>query len=271
MLYAKILISYGYNAGGEQMGDNIKSKCCNEEYDVIKTEIPTKRKGYIVARKSSQDKFFEKIDKLCAELIQAEAEKVYAACVDKNVYIPNAEFQTSNYTFKYEHEIDYLEVDLNVHNFPILQETITLCNLTHENVEDYLRIYNETFYYVPNSATYNYKDADRLLDEKGMFQAGFLQREGVKIGIFEISFEQEIPEIACIGILENHRGQNMGRNLIYLLLTEISTLGYQKVGLRVSTKNENAYHLYLKTGFEKVNTVSRWYFYDDKCNKKLRL
>lgn len=233
------------------------------EYLVIPTEIPFKQKGYIQIIQSSEELYREAIDAACTGLIQRGAEKVYASCIDKSIDVPPAGFQTANYAFRFEHEMDYLETELADFRLVPVPEGIALQNVTRDNIDDFLRIYNTVFFAVPNAASYTQEDTDHILGESGKSCAGFLMRNGEKVGMYELSFEEQTPEILAIGLLDDQRGHGLGQQFLASLLDELLRMGYPKAGLRVSTANPTAYGLYLKT-FKKVKTVSRWYVFDTK-------
>lgn len=243
------------------MTDTPLEEDCFGSCTIIRTEIPSKRKGYILIRKAAREHCEEEIDRSCAALVRAGAEEVYAGCPDRSADLPPTEFRTPNYVFRFAHEMDELELELPAAPFAGAPEGLALQRLTRESAEDFLRIYQRTFFSVPNSATYTKEDTDRFLAEEEAFQAGFLTKDGRQVGFYEISFEQEVPEISGIGILEEERGQGLGEAFLRLLFAELRGQGRRTVGLQVSTANPGAYRLYREIGFQKNRTVSRWYRY----------
>ncbi len=228
-------------------------------YTVIFSEIPIKQKGYILINKSTQAQYLEAIDVSCKALIQSGADRIYATCKDKSIDVPQLELRTPHYEFHYEHELDYFEAALPTSYWGNAKEEEALQPLTRDDGDEFLHIYNDTFFHVPNSSTYTNEDTTRILEGTEKFGAGFLIKNGKKVGIYELSFEADVPEIASVGILEEYRGKGLGYQFLNLLLKSLHTKGYPKAGLRVSIANPNAYRLYENAGFVKVHTVSRWY------------
>jgi len=68
--------------------------------------------------------------------------------------------------------------------------------------------------------------------------------------------------ILSIAVLEEHRGQGLGRQLLTYFLDSIRKLGYQSVKLEVNIDNYKAIKLYEEFNF-KIESRIRKYYQDD--------
>jgi ribosomal protein S18 acetylase RimI-like enzyme len=241
---------------------DINNKGCS--YTVVQKEVPNKRKGYIILKKVNEYCYQDIVEVAANQLIAIGAEKIYLTCTDKNAAIFEEVIQTKNYAFQYDSDMDCLEREILSTDSFDGDEDLLFTKLSLENQKDFLCTYNECFFDVPNSATYTDADINRLINDSTNFQAGLIIQNKKVIGIYEISMETETPEIASIGIIQEKRGQRLGWKALNFLLKFLSQTECKRVSLKVSTKNPNAYTLYLKMGFSKMDTLSKWYLLNIK-------
>jgi ribosomal protein S18 acetylase RimI-like enzyme len=239
---------------------NYKSCICN----IIQKEIAYKGKGYIILKKIQPEFCREVIEYAAEQLSAMGAEMIYLTCSDKEVVLSDKVLKTKNFEFRYDSDIDYLERKISSADDFVEYEDLLFKGLSTENGQDFLCTYNECFFEVPNSGTYTDIDIDRLMNDTVHCRAGLILQKDKVIGIYEISLEDDLPEIASIGIIKEKRGQRLGRKSLNFLIGFLSRSGYKRVCLKISTKNPNAYKLYLQMGFCKKRTLSRWYLQKHK-------
>lgn len=226
---------------------------------VIQKEIAYKGKAYFILKEVRPESCREMIEYAAEHLTAMGAEKIYFTCSDKRAVFSEEILRTENLEFRYDGDMDYLEKEISPKDGLCESEDLLFEGLSRANGRQFLCTYNDCFFEVPNSATYTDSDLDRLIEDPIHSWAGVIMQGDQVIGIYEISFENEIPEIASIGLIKDKRGRRLGWKALHTLIGFLSDSGYRRVGLKVSTRNPNAYRLYLQTGFCKIKTLSRWY------------
>lgn len=91
--------------------------------------------------------------------------------------------------------------------------------------------------------------------EKGSI---FIKKGDIYIGYGQIIFNDNMPTIVNIGILEAYRSKGYGKALMQHLLTILSEQGINKVELKVSAENAKALKLYKSLGFDLKNESHVW-------------
>ena len=129
--------------------------------------------------------------------------------------------------------------------------------LVREKGGTWLALYNEGFFNVPNSATYDGNDLERVLGEA--CSAGFVLLDEVPVGVYELGFAEEQPEIEGVALRRDFRGRGLGRELLLELMGMLARQGHTECWLRVATSNRNAYALYRSLGFGRESVLSRWF------------
>ncbi len=136
-----------------------------------------------------------------------------------------------------------------------------------ELAEDYVRLYNESFFNVPNSRTYCVEDVMEFLNDNT--RNGFIIRCGNDdVGIIEIKWEEKNVYIDALAFLPNDRKKGYGTQLMRRLLDQIQKWDISGIFLIVASANHEAYRLYESMGFEWKETKSSWYETEDKKQKE---
>jgi GNAT superfamily N-acetyltransferase len=91
--------------------------------------------------------------------------------------------------------------------------------------------------------------------EKGSI---LLKKGNVYIGYGQIIFNDDIPTIVNVGLVEGYRGKGYGRVLMHYLLKVLAEEGKEEVNLKVSTSNHSALKLYKSLGFIVKNETNLW-------------
>ena len=117
--------------------------------------------------------------------------------------------------------------------------------VTEENVEEWVRIYNERMAHIPNCAWMDSRQGKELLREGDGY---FIHRDGKLLGIGRASGEMLDTVIA----VEPGMGETVVLALCSLLDSEV-------VRLQVASVNARAIRLYERMGFLTVKELSRWY------------
>lgn len=223
---------------------------------VIQKEIIPKGKGYILLREGPPDSLPDLLDTAATRLMESGAREIYCAGPGLTV---GERIRTKKWTFRYHSDMDELEKGIPVPGFVAGYGDLTFRELSSPNRPAFLRIYNDCFFHVPNSATYTDADMDRIMGDPAHSEARVVFWGNEPVGIYELSFETDIPEIASLGVIAERRKTGIGKNTLRFIQESLGRAGYRRVSLKVSTANPDAYRLYRQIGFVRVSTLSHWY------------
>lgn len=132
-------------------------------------------------------------------------------------------------------------------DLPPLAEPVELVLLSDENREEYRTLYNRLFAQVPNAATCTVQEVQRIQREE---QAALAIVEGRTAGLVQWNEKR----LEAIGVEPSFRG--LGRRLALTVLHQMTA---ETLELQVSSANVPALRLYERLGFQKAETLSRWY------------
>lgn len=217
-------------------------------------EIAPKKKGYVVIRRCPPEALAATVDREAAALFSLGAEHVYAASTEPDA--PLEAGRMGNWDLRYVHDMLGMERGLGADR-PRPLGRLTLEPLTRERGTEWLRIYNESFFDVPNSATYGEKALEQVLTDQ--YSCGFAMLDGARVGIYECGFKKKFPEIGSVGLDAAFRGRGLGRELLLTVMDHLAGLGHDACWLQVSTANGPAYALYQSVGFTLDRVLSRWF------------
>ena len=132
------------------------------ELDIITREIPAKGKGYMKIRRCWPDQVDSLIRQGSRSLLLQGATEIYAASMDPAA--PLAEGSGEGYRLEFRHDMLRLGRPLD-RTCPLPEGKLTLEPLSREKVGQWLTLYNECFFDVPNSATFGRNDLERAQAE----------------------------------------------------------------------------------------------------------
>lgn len=220
----------------------------------VEKEVGPKGKGYVVIRHCPPGELATTLGGEVSTLLQAGARRVYAASTDPDA--PLAAGRLGCWDLQFVHDMLGMGGNLG-QDRPRPAHRLKLEPLTRESGAEWLRIYNESFFAVPNSATYGQEELEEILGAP--YRCGFALLDGVRVGIYECGFKKEFPEIGAIGLLAPFQGQGLGRELLLTVMDDLAELGHAQCWLQVSTANRAAYELYQSVGFTLDRVLSRWF------------
>ncbi|MHA2294669.1 MAG: GNAT family N-acetyltransferase [Candidatus Hodarchaeales archaeon] len=77
------------------------------------------------------------------------------------------------------------------------------------------------------------------------------------LGLVELNSSRQ--RLSNIGVLPEHRGKGIARQLVELAVTKAITLGFSSLTLRVSEKNVPAYNLYKHYKFKEIERIDHYW------------
>lgn len=149
-------------------------------------------------------------------------------------------------TLPAEHAYDMIRMEIEKKALPDTP-FVEVEDLTEENSEVFLEIYDRCFRAVPGAASYSAKVTAKLLGE----EKAYLSRvDGQYAAIAEISEKR----LEAVAVLPEHRG--LGYRLTRTVLEKVPST---TIELKVASTNTRAVGMYERLGFAPSGTLSRWW------------
>lgn len=198
---------------------------------LVLKEIPWSGCGYVIVRSVWDD----------GEAFLQECLGFCRACGAKQVF---ASWGTE--PLPAAHAYDMLQMETEKSALPP-EAPVALTELTEENSEAFLDVYNRCFRAVPNAASYSKRDTARLLGE----ETAYLVFQGdVCAAVAEISKEG----LEAVAVLPQYKG--LGYALTRTVLEYVPS---KTLRLKVASTNTRAIRLYERLGFQTGGSLSRWW------------
>ena len=218
------------------------------------TEIAPKGKGYLAVRRCPPDELAYVLEREAGALFSAGARRVYVASTDPGA--PLHEGKLGRCRLTHVHDMLLLRRGLGEMR-PRPVGLAVLEPLLPAEGEAWLKIYNEGFFDVPNSATYGPEELETCLDED--HDCGFFLFEGKAVGVYELALAGHEPEIEGIALRPGFRGHGLGRELLLSAMDRLAELGFQSCFLQVASSNTPALRLYRESVFAEEWAYSKWF------------
>lgn len=211
-------------------------------YKVYTAEIPVKGIGYLVLNDP------EALEEGVEALLSKGAVSIFATG-------PLEEGEREGLSITYAH--DMLVMERSLADCAAPEGRLRLSPLTEREAPVYIQIHNESFFTVPNGATIDRSELDKLL--RPTERAGLVWLGVRPVGIYNCVLEGETPEIDELGLLKVMRGKGLGRELLRAILDLLAREDFGRCKLKVSTANQAAFALYRSEGFTVTEKYSTWY------------
>jgi ribosomal protein S18 acetylase RimI-like enzyme len=134
-----------------------------------------------------------------------------------------------------------------------------LVALSENNKREYLSIYNDAFYDVPNGATVTENEVEDYIknaNEKNSYYIVLINNE--MAGFIQFNIVDNTGEFD-LGLAKAARGQGFGKQLLETAISFLNSKKVEQIKLMVATKNILAYELYKKRGFIEYKIHSDWF------------
>lgn len=122
------------------------------------------------------------------------------------------------------------------------------------------RINSITFAKLAGHVDMTVDDVKKLRSEETHLDSGMLLlwKDDEPVGTIRITKELEngghIAFVSAVGVLPEHQGKGLATNMIRAALAYGKNLGLRKSGLSVNAENDRAANIYLREGYEKIET-----------------
>lgn len=198
---------------------------------LILSQIPWSGRGYVMVRSVWDDaKAF--LDECLGFCRACGAKEVYASWETQQLPVP--------------HGYDVLQMTMKKSDLPDGPDIATE-DLTQENSDAFLEIYNTCFLPIHNAASYGTKDIGQLLGEETAY---LVKKDGSYAAIAEISRQG----LEAIAVLPQSKG--LGFDLARTVLRKVPSVD---LTLKVASTNHRAIRLYERLGFQTTKILSQWW------------
>ncbi|NEU04050.1 GNAT family N-acetyltransferase [Clostridium senegalense] len=138
---------------------------------------------------------------------------------------------------------------------------ITLEKLEVKTLDIFVELYNKAFKDTINAATITKEDAREFLEiyRENEKLLGLIYEKNFPIGIYMLAEVDNVGWIDNIGVLEEHRGRGIGRQVLYKCIDGFIDKNILTMRLLVISSNNVAFELYKNIGFEEEYIFSKWY------------
>ena len=153
---------------------------------------------------------------------------------------------------------DYSAIKMKLNDKSVKEDVLVLEELTIENSQKYLEVFNDSFSDMPHGTWLDNEDLNRYLNNKEESKYYFMVKNDDNIIGF-MNCEIEINEgMFDIGLCKSYRGKGLGKKLLETAIQFLNNKNVANIALIVIEKNNIAYEMYKKRGFIKENTISEW-------------
>ena len=99
----------------------------------------------------------------------------------------------------------------------------------------------------------NYEDTKAILNNVFNLDSRHqycIRHENTSIGLGSAYFDGPKASVYGLGIMPEYQAKGFGKELLTLIIEDLTTKGFSTIEIEVESKNENALNLYKKCGFE---------------------
>lgn len=169
----------------------------------------------------------------------------------------NIKKRLGNLTIQYIHNMIIMQKKLNP-QIPSYDSGLKFKKIQQSNVVQYIALYQEIFWDVPNASFYSENHICELMSRNN-YEICFLYWNNTLIGFCEYQLYKNKAIIEAIGILSEYRRKGYAKKILHNLYYVLFAENIEIIELTASTGNIAALSLYKKEGFRKCKTLSYWY------------
>lgn len=153
--------------------------------------------------------------------------------------------------------LSYDAYEMKLKNRKTTSEPLELINLSEENKEEYLNVFNNSFSDMPHGCYYEMEDIEKYLNDNSENRYYLVRDKNKLIGFMNIEVENKVGSFD-IGLCNEFRGVGYGKRLLETAIYTLNKVNVDNIILTVIQKNSIALNMYLKRGFVIDNILSHW-------------
>lgn len=232
------------------------------KYRMVQREIPEKKKGYVVIERCRDQDFQRTVTRLVHQCCRNGAREIFVLDTE-----PGKERLTEGERYGYyklEKSYRFLKMEKKLagkKEEKLSSETsaVKLTALRRPDWPRWLAMYNESFFHVASSATYDIEDIRKEQQAGSRFFWLLKGRKRVGFAVLKLLPETDTLDIDMIGIAKEYWGQGFGYQAMRAVDNMAEDLGFSRLELMAADCNKPAVGLYRKSGFEIFGTRP-WFF-----------
>lgn len=152
----------------------------------------------------------------------------------------------------------YSSFNMILKNKNTTYNTLEKVNLSYDNIEEYIDIYNRSFMDMPHGTFIELEDAKEYLENKSDNEDYFMVLyNNKKIGFLNTTIRDD-KGFFDIGLMKEFRGRGYGKQLLETAIAFLKEKNIENICLTVIEKNNIAFEMYKKRGFEIYKKLSDW-------------
>lgn len=164
----------------------------------------------------------------------------------------------NNLLRKIELNKSYSSFKMILKNKNIIYDTLEKVKLSNNNIEDYVYAYNKSFMDMPHGTFIEIEDAKEYLENKNSNEDYFIiTNNNEKIGFLSTMIQGD-KAFFDIGLIKEYRGKGYGKKLLETAIEFLKGKNVENICLTVIEKNNVAFEMYKKRGFEVYEKLSDW-------------
>lgn len=176
----------------------------------------------------------------------------------KEILIGIRDEKLMNLTKKLGLNKSYSSFKMILKNKSTIYNTLETVKLSNKNIEDYVNTYNKSFMDMPHGTFIEIEDAKEYLENKDPKEDYFIIiKNNEKIGFLSTVIEDN-KGFFDIGLIKEYRGKGYGKKLLETAIEFFKEKNVDNICLIVIEKNEVAFEMYKKRGFEVYEKLSDW-------------
>lgn len=138
------------------------------------------------------------------------------------------------------------------------EDILDIIPLTYENRYEYVELYNSAFMDIPHGSYIELDQAEKCLEENDKCIGNFIvSSNGINIGFLDYSIQGN-EGFFDIGLSKKYRGKGYGKKLLETAITTLNNKGINRICLSVIERNNIAFEMYKKRGFEIYEVLNEW-------------
>lgn len=156
-------------------------------------------------------------------------------------------------------EKQYSVIRMKLDDRNVKYKPLDLNELSQQNKNEYLTIYNNSFREAPNGSTLTEKQLEEYVknaDKNNCYYIVTVNNE--KVGFLQFNIQEGVGEFD-LGLIKEVRGKGYGKLLLETAISFLNEKKVSEINLTVVTKNIVALNMYKKRGFQESELLSDWF------------
>ncbi|MGL4569822.1 MAG: GNAT family N-acetyltransferase [Clostridium sp.] len=138
------------------------------------------------------------------------------------------------------------------------EDILDIEEINEKNINEYIKLYNESFNNMPHGASLDEDEANDFLSENNTGNKYFIvSNSKEKIGVLNTTIEGNEGTFD-IGLSSRFRGRGYGKRLLETAIDFLEKKEIPSIYLVVIETNKIAYNMYKKRGFKQEKILSYW-------------